>query len=73
MSPILGLKVSGRSFHFYCIFEALDRTIVDNSRIIFLFLNKTICCDPLFKPSQRDGSDDGSQYMFLCRNNQNYP
>ena len=28
----------------------------------FLFLNEYICCDPSFEPSQRDGSNDGSQH-----------
>ena len=34
--------------------------------IIFSFLTKTICCDPSSEPSQRDSSDEGSQYMFLA-------
>ena len=34
-------------------------------RQFFLFLNKNICCDPSLEPSQRDGSNDGSQNMFL--------
>ena len=36
----------------------------DNSNIVFLFLNQNICCDPSLEPSQRDGSNDGSQNMF---------
>ena len=43
------------------------------TEIIFLFLIGTICCDPSSEPSQRDGSDEGSQHMFLCRINKNYP
>ena len=36
--------------------------IEDNSKIIFLLLNKNIIwCDPSLEPSQRDGSNDGSQ------------
>ena len=31
----------------------------------FLFLIATICCDPLSEPPHRDGSDEGSQYMYL--------
>ena len=38
-----------------------------------LFLIEIICCDPSSEPCCRDGSDDGSQCMFLCRINQNYP
>ena len=37
----------------------------DNSKIIFLFLNENICCDPLLEPSQRDCSNGGTQNMFL--------
>ena len=33
-----------------------------------LFLNKNICCDPSLEPSHRDGSNGGSQNMFLWRN-----
>ena len=41
--------------------------------LIFLLLIKTICCDTSSEPSHRDGSDEGSQRMFLCRINKNYP
>ena len=34
---------------------------------------ETICFDPSSEPSQRDGSDEGPQYMFLCKTNQNIP
>ena len=36
-------------------------------RLFFLFLNENICCDPSLEPSHRDGSNEGSQSMFLCR------
>ena len=36
----------------------------DNSKIIFLFLNENICCDPSLEPSQRVGSHAGSQHRF---------
>ena len=36
-----------------------------NSKRIFLFLNGNTCCDPSSEPSQRDGSNEGSQHMFL--------
>ena len=42
-------------------------------RYFFLFLNENICCDPSLEPSRRDGSNDGSQDMFLWRNIANYP
>ena len=32
------------------------------------FSLKPLCCDPSSEPS-RDGSDEGSQHMFLCRIN----
>ena len=41
--------------------------------IILLFLIETICCDPSSEVSHRDGSDEGSQHMFLCRINKYYP
>ena len=47
--------------------------IEDNSKIILLFLNENICCDPSLEPSQGDSSNDGSQNTFLCRNLANYP
>ena len=36
-------------------------------RHFFLFLIESICCDPSSEPSRRDGSDKGSQHMFVCR------
>ena len=41
--------------------------------LFFLFLNENICCDPSLEPSRRDGSNDGSQNMFLWKNMANYP
>ena len=32
--------------------------------IIFLFLIKTICCDPSSEPSHQDGSDEGDNIGF---------
>ena len=32
----------------------------------FLFLIETIQCDPSYKLSSRDGSDEGSQCMFYA-------
>ena len=37
-------------------------------RIFFLFLRENIGCDPSLEPSGLDGSNDGSQNMFLQRN-----
>ena len=39
----------------------------------FFFFIETLCCDPSSEPSHQDGLDDGSQHMFLCRINKNYP
>ena len=39
-------------------------------RYFFLFLIETIYCDT---SSRRDGSDEGSQHMFLCQINKIYP
>ena len=43
------------------------------SHPFFLFLIQTIYCDPLSEPSHGDGSDEGSQHMFLCRFDKNHP
>ena len=53
------------------IFRTVDKR--EYLMIIFLFLIKIICCDPSSEPSDQDGSDEGSQCMFLCRINENYP
>ena len=37
--------------------------------LFFLFLIETICCDPSSEPSLRDGSDGGSQYVFIQMQN----
>ena len=34
--------------------------IENNLKIIVLFINENICCDPSLEPSRRDGSNDGS-------------
>ena len=34
----------------------------------FKFLHESICCDPSFESSHRDGSNEGSQHMFALRN-----
>ena len=46
--------------------------IKDDSNLIFLLLNTNICCDPSLEPSQREGSNDGSENMFLLKNLHNY-
>ena len=38
--------------------------IEDNSKIICLFFNENVYCDPSLEPSQRDGSNDWSQHTF---------
>ena len=40
--------------------------------IIHIFFYKNIFCDPSLEPSDRDGSNDGSQHMFLLKNKKNY-
>ena len=39
----------------------------------FIFLIETRCCDHSSEPSQRDGSDEESQHIVLCRINKNDP
>ena len=43
-----------------------DREDLSQSDRVFLFHIETICCDPSFESSRRDGLDEGSQHMFLC-------
>ena len=44
-------------------------------RSFFLFLNENVCCDPSLEPCRQDGSNDGSQNVFLlelsCRHGSN--
>ena len=37
-----------------------------------MLLLSNICCDPSLEPSHRDGSNEGSQHMFLLGNKKNY-
>ena len=39
--------------------------IEDNFEIIFLFLERNICCDLSFEASQEDGCNEGSKQKFL--------
>ena len=58
--------MSGASIVNNCILPELQvRGVIEaNSKIIFLFLNESICCDPSLELSQRDSYNDGSQNMF---------
>ena len=47
--------------------------MITKGLLFFLFLTEIICCDPSYEPSRRDGSDEGSQHMFLCRINKFIP
>ena len=47
--------------------------IEDRSNFVFLFLIENVCCDPSLEPSQRDGSNDGSQHTFERSSMENYP
>ena len=38
--------------------------------LFFLFLIKTICCDPSSELSHQDNPHEGSQHLFLCRTNE---
>ena len=44
----------------------------DNLGIIFLIVPQKIHCDPSLESSRPDGSNEGSQCMFLLRNKKNY-
>ena len=39
----------------------------------FLFFIENVYCDPSSEPSRRDGSDEGSQHMFLAELTKNFP
>ena len=45
--------------------------VIDGS--YFLSCVEIICCELFSGPSHRDGSDEGSQHIILCRTNKNYP
>ena len=45
--------------------------LLRNKNLLSL-LSKNICCDPSLEPSHRNGSNEGSQHMFLLRNLKNY-
>ena len=69
------LKVhNNRKYSIYTVnpLHILSNNSFTELQIIFLFLNEIICCDPSLEPSQRDGSNDGSQNMILWRNMANY-
>ena len=40
--------------------------------ITSIFLHKNICFDPSLDPPHQEGSNEGSQHMFLLRNKKNY-
>ena len=69
----LGFGRKKLSFNHISTELQIRRSIEDNSTIIFPIFHENICCDPSLEPSQRDGSDDESQNMFLWRNMDNYP
>ena len=60
--------------HLLCFFDIypelqLRGGIEDKSKIFFLtFFIKTICFDPSSETSQRDGSAEWSQHMFIVHN-----
>ena len=42
-------------------------------KLFFICLNENIHCDYSLELSRGDGSNEGSQCMFLLKNMQNYP
>ena len=70
------LSVSNVIYHKFshgATFYMLNGKNVDVMLEFFFFLNENICCDPTLEPSRWDGSNGGSQNMFLWRNIANYP
>ena len=51
-----------------CVCPRLHRALDKREylMIIFLFLIKTICCDPSSEPSPQDGSDEGNNMCFFA-------
>ena len=45
----------------------------NNAKIIFIISHQNIYCEPSLEPPLANGSNEGSQHMFLCRNTDNYP
>ena len=43
----------------------------DNSGIFIHIFHTKHICDPSLEPSRRDGSNEGSQHMFILRNKKN--
>ena len=69
------VQIFQEMFNMYllCMAELLIRQDTeDTSKVIFLFFNENIGCDPSLEPSQGDGSNDGSQNVFLWSNSENY-
>ena len=64
LSPVENESRTARSAG---LFRAPDKSgIKNNSKIIFvLFLNENICCDPSLELSSQDGSNLGSQHVFM--------
>ena len=63
------LQTAPQEFQIRGVFRIIQTYFENKSKIFFsLFLNENISCDPSLEPSRRDGSNDGSQNMFLGRN-----
>ena len=60
--------------HEICLWAVLQirRGNRDNLGIISHLTLENIFCDPSLEPSHRDGSNEGSHYMFLLRYEKNY-
>ena len=61
--------------------EVLDKEGLQNSVLkirrgyrdnLGLIFHKNLCCDPSLEMSCQDGSNKGSQHMFLLRNKKKY-
>ena len=48
------------------------RRLIKDNRPYFSIKNNNIFCDPSLESSCQDGSNEGSQDMFLLRNKKNY-
>ena len=67
------MEVAVSKSHFQHAVLQIRRGKSDNLGIIFHITPLKHMFDPSLKPSCRDGSNEGSQHMFLLRNKENLP
>ena len=69
-SELESISSASKLFYHYALHQ--ERQIRGGIEDIFFFI-ENICCDLSLELSHRDGSNEGSQNMFIWRNMKNYP